>query len=171
MNIHEIKKLFLPYYSQLYQEAYGLLGSTADAEALIQDVFLKIWEKQLDANCIVNPESYALLLVQNMCIERIRFLCSLPESSKSDDDTIHSKEAPSSKPTEQHDLKEQLYLLIQQLPHPLRLVMWLRDVNGYTMDRIQEITGLTAIHIQVSLSRARKRIRKQFNGLISYEQL
>jgi len=45
----------------------------------------------------------------------------------------------------------------------------LRDVNDCSYEEIEQVTGLTAVNIRVLLSRARKKIREQFNEIMNYE--
>ncbi len=44
----------------------------------------------------------------------------------------------------------------------------MRDVNGLGYDEIERATGLNAVNIRVTLSRARKTLREQFNTIKNY---
>ena len=55
-----------------------------------------------------------------------------------------------------------LYGLINRLPDMQKKLVLLHDANGYTVEEIEKITGLTPINIRVTLSRARKKLREQF---------
>ena len=47
----------------------------------------------------------------------------------------------------------------------------MRDVEDRPYEEIEKVTGLTSVNIRVLLSRARKRIRKQFLEIENYERL
>ena len=47
--------------------------------------------------------------------------------------------------------------------------MNLRDVKGCSYEEIEQVTGLNSTNIRVLLSRARKRIREEFNKWSNYE--
>ena len=47
MDAESFKKEFLPYHRKLYCIAYRLLENAADAEDLVQEAYLKLWDKPL----------------------------------------------------------------------------------------------------------------------------
>lgn len=70
---------------------------------------------------------------------------------------------------ETRDEVRQVKNIIAQLPEQQQKVVILRDVKECSYEEIEHITGLNSINIRVLLSRARKRIREQFNKLNNYE--
>ncbi len=70
---------------------------------------------------------------------------------------------------EQKDEARQVKRLIRQLPRSQQQIILLRDVNDCSYEEIEQVTGLTAVNIRVLLSRARKKIREQFNEIMNYE--
>ena len=60
--------------------------------------------------------------------------------------------------------KRQVMQLIGRLPEQQRRVVTLHDVEGWSKEEIHQQTGLTATHIRVLLSRARKAIRQMFKS-------
>ena len=50
--------LFFKYNKNLYYFAKGHLGSSEDAEGLVQEVFIKIWEKREDLKEYLSFNSY-----------------------------------------------------------------------------------------------------------------
>ena len=54
----------------------------------------------------------------------------------------------------------QVYSVVRQLPEQQRSVFILRDVLGYEMEEISDITGCGTDNVRQMLSRARKRIRE-----------
>ena len=59
--------------------------------------------------------------------------------------------------------------IIGALPEQQRQIVKMRDVDDCSYEEIEQVTGLTAVNIRVLLSRARKKIREQFNAINSYE--
>jgi RNA polymerase sigma-70 factor (ECF subfamily) len=45
----------------------------------------------------------------------------------------------------------------------------LRNVEGYSYEEIEEITGMTVNAIRVNLSRARQQLKEQFSRIDNYE--
>ena len=72
MDAESFKKEFLPYHRKLYCIAYRLLENAADAEDLVQEAYLKLWDKREGLAIISNPEAFSVTLVKNMCFDLLR---------------------------------------------------------------------------------------------------
>ena len=46
MDAASFKKMFLPYHRKLYGVAFRLLGNEDDACDVLQDAYLKLWDKR-----------------------------------------------------------------------------------------------------------------------------
>ena len=51
MDAESFKKEFLPYHRKLYRVAYRLLENSADAEDIVQEAYLKLWDKRGRTDC------------------------------------------------------------------------------------------------------------------------
>ena len=54
--------------------------------------------------------------------------------------------------------------IIGSMPQQQARVVTMRDVEGATFDEIHDATGMSAVNIRVTLSRARNMIRKHFSN-------
>ena len=59
MTHQEFKSRFLPYYKKLYRLAFRYLGNECDAEDMVQNAYLKLWEKQEFLDGLDSDEAYA----------------------------------------------------------------------------------------------------------------
>ena len=59
--------------------------------------------------------------------------------------------------------------LVDQLPDQQKLILHLRDVEGYSFEEIEQITQLPINTIRVTLSRARKIVRDRYLKIENYE--
>ena len=57
-----------------------------------------------------------------------------------------------------------------RLPKQQRLLITLRDVEGYEYEEIAKITGLEVNNIRVGLSRARKAARAHYLEMVDHEE-
>ena len=62
---------------------------------------------------------------------------------------------------EQHDTVARIRWLISKLPSLQQTIIRMKDVEGYELAEIAEITGTQVEAVRVNLSRARKKIREQ----------
>lgn len=167
MDAEQFKKRFLPFHRKLYNVAYRLLENVADAEDLVQEAYLKLWDKRDGLAIINNPEAFSVTLVKNMCFDILRAGKSILTKQ-----TVELNELHESVETDNSEVKDdlgQVKHIIASLPIQQQKVVVLRDIKGCTYEEIEQLTGLNSINVRVLLSRGRKRIREQYNKLNEYE--
>ena len=71
---------------------------------------------------------------------------------------------------EQKDAAECIRRLIAQLPTLQQTIIRMKDIEGYELAEIAEITATPVENVRVNLSRARKKIREQFLQLNKQEK-
>jgi RNA polymerase sigma-70 factor, ECF subfamily len=59
---------------------------------------------------------------------------------------------------------------IEELPPLQRAVVWMRDVEGWTSEEVQEALGISAINQRVLLHRGRQRVRAALDAYLSPSQ-
>lgn len=155
------KQLLLPLYPRLQHVALRMLGNVEDAEDMVQEVYMKLWNKREELPDVQNMEAYCVALTKNMCIDRLR----LAEVDRVDVDDFPLSLAAAddiASQLERQDAVEQVKLIIETLPEKQQQVITLRDIRDCTFEEIEEQTGLTAVNVRALLSRARKTIRERF---------
>jgi len=66
------KEVYISYYSRMKRFAQQYVIQEEDAENIVQDIFIDIWEKQLDLFSITNLRSYLFVILKNRCIDFLR---------------------------------------------------------------------------------------------------
>lgn len=64
--------LFEEHWFELYEIAYRKMQNHEDAQEVVQNLFVEIWEKR-DKLFIANPQNYLRVSLRNKCIDLIRF--------------------------------------------------------------------------------------------------
>ncbi|WP_455593425.1 RNA polymerase sigma factor [Bacteroides sp.] len=167
MDAESFKKEYLPFHRKLYHVAFKLLENEADAEDLVQEAYLKLWDKRDGLTVISNPEAFSVTLVKNMCFDILR--SGKYSQNRQTVELNTAWECSQADNLEVKDEVKQIRSLIARLPEQQKQVVTLRDVKECSYEEIEHITGLNSVNIRVLLSRARKRIREQFNKLNNYE--
>lgn len=158
------KQLLLPLYPRLQRVALRLLGNVEDAEDMVQEVYMKLWNKRDALPDVKDVEAYCVTLTKNMCIDRLR----MAEMEKEDVDEVPTMLAATDDveaQVERRDAVEQVKQIIETLPEHQQQVITLRDMEDCSFEEIVEQTGLTAVNIRMLLSRARKTIRERLKKL------
>ena len=161
MIAKDFKTRVLPMSSKLLRFCTHFLNDEEVAKDVVQDLFLKLWQKRRDLADIENMEAFTMRMARNKCLDYIR-----ANKTTSIEGEVNRK--LEEKTTDVHssfelsESAERIKKLIHKLPDVQRLVMQLRDLEHYTYDEIAEASGLKVNAIRVNLSRARKKVRDEF---------
>lgn len=70
MDTAEFKQQFLPYHRKLYRVAFRLTGNPQDAEDMVQEAYLKLWNKRDELADVLNTEAYCVTPHQESVLRR-----------------------------------------------------------------------------------------------------
>ena len=157
----------LPLKDKIFRLALRITLSRAEAEDIVQDVLIKVWNRRDDLAGVDSIEAYSLTVCRNLSLDRLQ---------RKENDNVNLDDAP---PTEADDAPPDLQMirneridnikrLIERLPIPQRAAMQLRDMEGKTYKEISAITGQTEEQVKVNIFRARQYIRKQIEKIENY---
>lgn len=155
MTYEEFCRVWIPLGERLLGIAAGMLGSQADAEDALQDLYVKLWQRRDVLDGIYNPEGYAARLLRNICIDRIR--ARKPDVPLPPEWEEYGTE---SCPMENVERIRAVAAAISQLPATQRKVLEMRTIQGLSYEEMSEETGMSPLTLRVLLSRARKTLRK-----------
>ena len=169
MNAEEFKGKVLPVNQKLFQLAFRFLGNVQEAEDAVQEVYLKLWNMRDKLNEINKVEAFATTMTKNLCLDKIKARRTV--SIEDQFITINNRASVNDNPLEISENKENFNLvkrIIDSLPEQMKSIMIMRDLEEYSFEEIQEITGLTMNNIRVSLSRARQQVRTELTKVHEY---
>ncbi|WP_446784876.1 RNA polymerase sigma factor [Macellibacteroides fermentans] len=160
MELETFKSTVLPLRDKLLKYSVKLTDDGADAEDIVQEAFLKLWYIRDRLDGYQSVEALSVQVVKNLCLDKLRSkrMDRMPENSESIlADTVTPEQL-----LEQHDAVAIIGRLIQQLPTLQQCIIQMKDVEGYELSEIAQITGTQIESVRVNLSRARKKVREQF---------
>src|SRR5690554_5185109 len=115
MVISDFKIKVLPVSKKILRYATHFLKDEDEARDVVQDVFLKLWQKREELDQIENMEAFAMRMTRNRCLDIIRAGKTVPMDPETDrklrQETIdvHSK-------VELSEAAGQIRQLINKLP-------------------------------------------------------
>ncbi len=168
MELQEFKSKVLPLKDRLYRTAFYLLKSVEEAEDILQDVMVKMWEKKDQLDNYNSVEAFAVTVTKNACFDKLKS----KKHKNNFDITDFDFDSKSLSPQTIIEQKESYGVMLQafdRLPEQQRLLVTLRDVEGYSYEEISDMTDLQINNIRVGLSRARKAARKHYLEMTSNE--
>jgi len=144
----------------LYRFSLRIVGRTDEAEDVVQEVFIKCWQKRNDFEAVRNMEAMLMRMVKNLSIDKLR------SKHHGLEDIAHVKEYGMESPTpdsqtETQDAINRVGTLVQQLPMKQQMVFQLREIEGKTYKEIEEILEIPANQVKVNLYRARNYIKDE----------
>ncbi|HCR55296.1 MAG TPA: RNA polymerase sigma factor, partial [Cytophagales bacterium] len=154
--------------NKLFRFAFRLLGNTEEAEDVVQDVLIKVWNGRASMDQINNWEAWCMRLTKNLSLDRIR--AQHRKATDSMDVGFEVKQEGLS-PHDKAEISEsmqQVNQLIASLPEKQRQVIHLRDVEGYSYNEIGEILEIDLNQVKVSLFRARSAVREKLLKINAY---
>jgi RNA polymerase sigma-70 factor (ECF subfamily) len=155
MNTKQFNNKILKLADKTYRLAKSILMDEHKAQDAVQDLNLKLWEKRNDMDKIENLTGFVLRSMRNLCLDKLRQ--KYTENELSND--LEYKESDPYLQLEKKDMAKRATVLINQLPELQRTIIRMRDVEGFELNEIAEITSLTENAVRVNLSRARQKIR------------
>ncbi len=168
MDILEFKIRINGNKDRLYRFAKRMLRLREEAEDIVQEVFVKLWQRIDELDSMRNFDAYAMVVTKNMCIDRLR--AKRVQIFELDEETYNYEGMNPEKNFDLCDSSEKVKLLIDELPDKLQMVMHMRDIEGMEQDEIAEIMGIEKNDVKVTLCRARKKVREKLLVLYQYEK-
>lgn len=169
MKAQEFKMNVLPLQRKIYPFALRILQSKEEAEDTVQEIFVKLWNMRQELAGIRNLEAFAMTITKNLCMDRFKKRKAL----SFDDGMAGHQGVSEDDPAETTELKDAVTLvrrIIDELPEQQRMIIQLRDIEGYTSDEIVTILDISHNNLRVNLSRARQKIRENLLKTYSYGQ-
>lgn len=157
----------LPLKDKLFRLALRITFDRAEAEDIVQETMIRVWNKRDEWDGLESVEAYCLTVARNLAIDR-----SEKKDSQTVELTSEAEQTPdASSPYDRLVNKERLKLvhrLVSELPEKQRLIMQLRDVEGKSYKEIAVALHLTEEQVKVNLFRARQKVKQKFIDIDSY---
>ena len=153
----------LPLKNELFRLALRITMNAAEAEDVVQETMMKVWNKRDDWNRIESIEAFCLTICRNLSLDKVR---RMDNQTQSLDATIqpldHRVASNPEEHTVQRDRVRLVRQLISELPEKQRSCMQLRDMEGKSYKDIATILGISEEQVKVSIFRARQAIKEKF---------
>ena len=157
----------LPLKDKLYRLALRITLDSAEAEDIVQDTMIRVWNKRDEWAQFNSIEAFCLTVARNLAIDR-----SQKSEAQNIELTTETQEmSDGATPERQLERSEQMDLvrkLINELPEKQRTIIQLRDIEEKSYKEIADVMQLTEDQVKVTLFRARQRIKAKYNEIQSY---
>ena len=152
---------FNHYRNYLFTVAYRMLGSTMDAEDMVQETFLR-WER-VSVEGVDSPKSYLVSIITRLCIDHLRSARVQRESYIGPwlPEPLVTEQMPGAEDTVTlADTLSMAFMVLLENLNPIeRAAFLLREVFGYSYSEIATIINKSEANCRQLVSRAKKHVQ------------
>ena len=150
----------LPLKNQLYRLALRITLDSAEAEDIVQDTLIKVWNKRDDWDHIDNIEAFCLTICRNLSLDSVK---------RQSHRNISLEDAPTdspdnnANPSQQSIANDQLAIvrhIVDALPE--------NDFEGKSYKDIATILSMTEEQVKINIFRGRQTIKSRIESLNNY---
>ena len=161
----------LPLKNKLFRLALRITLNPAEAEDVVQETMIKVWNRRDSWQQIDNIETFCLTICHNLAVDKMRRADSQTQTL---DEAVTAYQAPVAPSTEeqavQRDHIQLVRRIINSLPEKQRSCMQLRDIEEKSYRDIATILGISEEQVKVNIFRARQAIRERFRKIETEEK-
>lgn len=164
---YNFEKLYSAYFTKLVRFASEFVLSTEDAENIIQDIFIYLWEHQEILKNISNLNAFLFVLVKNKCIDFIRQK-KLQEQKMEEFESVMEKEFQlkiyalqefDENALSTDDIEKILDDAINSLPEKCREIFILSRMEALKHKEIAERLNISSKTVENQITTAIKKLR------------
>lgn len=152
MDSEKMAEIYDKYSNAVYRMAFAYCKNKADAEDIMQEVFIKRFSIDILFDEETKEKSWLLKVTVNKCRDMFR--------------SLRYKYSLTSIPLEEASLvyetpeESEVYRAVMSLPQKYRTVIHLFYYEEYSIKEISAITGSRETAVQTQLFRARKKLKE-----------
>jgi RNA polymerase sigma-70 factor (ECF subfamily) len=158
----DFRRDILPLKNIVFRTALRIVLSREEAEDIVQDTLLKLWEKRDELHKVENLEAFALTMARNLALDRTAKKEAENVSLEEDkhdrpDDTTGEADTPMTR------LEASSFVagIINSLPEKQRTILQLRDIEGKNYKEIANLLSISESDVKVTLFRARNTLKEK----------
>lgn len=150
----------LAYKDKFYRFALRLVDNEFDAEDIMQELAIKIWELGEDFEKIENKDAWCMTVTRNMALDKIRSNQKRHHESM-DNINLDLNETPGpDKEYESNDMMKRIRNLMKNMPETYKTVIQLREIEEMSYKEIADIMNTDIQNVKVYIFRARKQLQE-----------
>ncbi len=169
------------YEQKLYNFGLRMCNEKRDAEDMVQDTFLNVYRYLSEFRYEASFKNWLYRIASSACIKRRRRSKFAPEKEISLEDFIpeNKENIPdslppwASEPLEKvlnAELSDNIQKSILSLPEKYRIVLVLRDVEGFDTEETAQILNIKPASVKVRLHRARLFLKEKLKDYFEHDR-
>ena len=168
MNKISFRNDILPLKDKLYRLALRITLNARDAEDIVQDTLIKVWNRRERWDELDSIEAFSLTVCRNLALDSIK---RKGHNTPSIEDAHADKPDLTANPYEEMLHNDRVKLvrdIINALPEKQKTSMQLREFEGKSYREIAQIMEVTEEQVKINIFRARQAIKQKFKNADDY---
>ncbi|MDR1555922.1 MAG: RNA polymerase sigma-70 factor [Tannerellaceae bacterium] len=174
-NKTDFEQLYLCYYPKLVRFTREYVISVEDAENIVQDVFLVLWEQKDSLMYVQDVPSFLFRLTKNKCVDFLRHKIMSAEKNQCLRDTqireyeyrLRSMEQFEDNRFEEEEVSKLIHNAIQSLPEKCKEIFLLSRFEGMSHQEIARKYNISQSTVNNQISVAMKKLKEQLRKYLS----
>jgi len=170
----EFSRIYLIYFPKMVRFAREYVVSQEEAQSIVQDLFLNLWERRDTLEAISNLNAFLFTLTKNRCIDFYRQQSRI-ERLKESLDTVQGRElALKMEALKQfdeslfsnEDIEEILNNAVDRLPDKCREIFILSRMEGLKHEEIASQLNISVNTVQNHISTAIRKLKTELKDYL-----
>ena len=172
-NISTFNTLFHVVYIQLYVHCRKFIYDPEIAKDLLQNVFLRFWEKREEIDIHTSLNAYLHRSVQNECLNYIRTMktTAIIENNDSGQKTEIAGDANPHSELTMLEIEQIMENTIEQLPDQCKSIFRLSRIDGLRNQEIADQLAISVRTVETQIYRALKILKNNLKDYLASEQI
>jgi RNA polymerase sigma-70 factor (family 1) len=167
-TIAEFEEIYLSFYPRLKRFAQEYVIREADAENIVQDVFLDLWERRAFVSSSINLTSYLFTNIKNKCIDFLRHRMVMQNAANKMQEEYElalQMKFQSLQAFDEHifsnaDMEAVIADAIQSLPEKCRRIFVMNKIEGKKQKTIAEELDISIHTVESQMAIAYRKLKE-----------
>jgi RNA polymerase sigma-70 factor (ECF subfamily) len=142
----EFDEFYAESVNRLVGQLYGMTGDLAEAQDVVQDAFVRAWDRRSQLSAAENPEAWVRTVAWRIAVSRWRRVRLAAR--------VHRQHAPENVPAPD-ETTVALVDALRQLPEAQRRAIVLHHLADLTVEQVAAETGVPTGTVKARLARGR----------------
>jgi RNA polymerase sigma-70 factor (ECF subfamily) len=173
-NHFVFKKLFEDFYGELVQYAHGYLFDNGSSEDVVQEVFVRLWERSDGIQIKSTLKAYLYAMVRNRCLNHLKsvkitdtarileFRTTFADTGQNFDASINE---------DRDKAGREVLQMVDALPAKMKAVVKLRFISNYRYTEIADELGISVNTVKTQLKRAKIKFGQLTMSILAFVSL
>lgn len=154
--------LFYKYSRRLYAFSFSLLKNEEDSKEIVQEAFLKIWNKRLEIDSSKSFKSYLFAVSYNLIVDHLRHKIKNQEYQKFLLDYFNEDNTQVNNYAEYEILSGEIEQAVEELPTKRKQIFKLSRESGLSYNAIALKLGISEKTVENQITLSLRHIKQRF---------